>query len=105
MGGLPSLTSMVNPSTVGSLQRKSDCRMQRKMRPSSSAQGECFQFDLAFLAVCAGATGGRKGRRGKKGETEKTDRLDNMVTQYKQQLFGSATKPGSIKASMQRWFE
>ncbi|BDA47944.1 probable RNA-binding protein 28 [Coccomyxa sp. Obi] len=48
-----------------------------------------------------------KGKR-RKTEREKADKLDSLVTQYKAQLFGeSAGKgaKGSLKSSMQRWFE
>ena len=58
--------------------------------------------------VCAeGGSAQPKGKR-RKTEREKADKLDSLVTQYKMQLFGEVAgkgAKGSLKSSMQRWFE
>ncbi|KAK9907300.1 hypothetical protein WJX75_001025 [Coccomyxa subellipsoidea] len=55
-----------------------------------------------------GGFGQPKGRNRQKPNAEKADKLDSLVTQYKAQLFGEGAgkgAKGSIKSSMQRWFE
>lgn len=55
-----------------------------------------------------GGFGQPKGKNRQKPNTEKADKLDSLVMEYKAQLFGEGAgkgAKGSIKSSMQRWFE